>query len=149
MLKNVKAHTSQRPKRPELIVVHQACLGLLLLPPGRDASPSQGHPRPLPGSLVCCRYPFIPLASVVQEVNNAIDWINLWPLHNAIGSSNTYPLDSDIYPVDSAIQLLNNRGQGEEKQQDGQGLNPGPLDPKFEMLTVRPLTPPQKYLWQG
>ena len=38
-------HTSQRPKRPELIPVSlaEACLGVLLLPPGRDAShASQG-----------------------------------------------------------------------------------------------------------
>ena len=42
----VKAHTSQRPKRPELIPVslYEAYVGALLLPPGRDASLSQGYP---------------------------------------------------------------------------------------------------------
>ena len=35
---------------------HEACLGVLLLPPGRNASPSQGYPP------VACRgYPFIRL----------------------------------------------------------------------------------------
>ena len=33
-----------------------SCLGVMLLPPGRDASPSQGYP-----SAVCRRYPFIQL----------------------------------------------------------------------------------------
>ena len=27
---------------------HEACLEVLLLPPGRDASPSQGYPLPSP-----------------------------------------------------------------------------------------------------
>ena len=35
---------------------HEACLGVLLLPPGRDASPSQGYPP-----AVCRRYSFIHL----------------------------------------------------------------------------------------
>ena len=29
------------------------------------------------------------------------------------------------------------------KQRDGRGLNPGPPDPEFEVLTIRPHTPPQ------
>ena len=33
MLK-VKAHTNQRPKRPQLTPVSLACIGVLLLPPG-------------------------------------------------------------------------------------------------------------------
>ena len=41
------------------------------------------------------------LAPVVQKVDSAIHWINLFPLDSAIGFRNTYP-------VDSAIQLLNN-----------------------------------------
>ena len=32
-------------------------------------------------------------------------------MDSAIGFPNTYPLDSDFYPVDSAIQRLNNPGQ--------------------------------------
>ena len=33
---------------------------------------------------------------VVQKLDNAIHWINLFPLDNAIGFCNTYPLDSDL-----------------------------------------------------
>ena len=36
------------------------------------------------------------LASVVQKVNSAIQWINLYPVENAVGFPNTYPLDSDL-----------------------------------------------------
>ena len=53
-------------------------------------------------------------APVVQKVDNAIRWINLYPLDSAISFSNIYPLDSHwivIYPLDSAIQRLNNSGQ--------------------------------------
>ena len=57
---------------------------------------------------------FTPLrAPVVQKVNSAIHRINLYPVVSAIGFTNTYPLDTDlshIYPMDSAIQLLNNWG---------------------------------------
>ena len=57
-------------------------------------------------------------APVVQMADNAIHWINLYPLDSAIGFPN-HPLDSDLsgfdrlpWPVDSAIQLLpNNWGQ--------------------------------------
>ena len=42
------------------------------------------------------------LAPVVQKINSAIHRINLYPGDNVIGFSNTYP-------VNSAIQLLNNR----------------------------------------
>ena len=48
-------------------------------------------------------------ASVVQKVDIAIRWINLYPVSNEIGFPNIYPLDSD-YPVDSGVQRLNNRG---------------------------------------
>ena len=33
---------------------------------------------------------------VVQKVDNAIHWINLYPLDRATGFPNTYPLDSDL-----------------------------------------------------
>jgi len=36
------------------------------------------------------------LAPVVQKVDNAIHWINLYPANNAIVSRNTYPLDSHL-----------------------------------------------------
>ena len=52
-------------------------------------------------------------APVVQKVNSAIHRINLYPVGNATGFTNTYPLDTDlsqIYPMNSAIQLLNNWG---------------------------------------
>ena len=56
--------------------------------------------------------------SVVQMADNAIHWINLYPLDSAVGFPN-HPLDSDLsgferlpWPVNSAIQLLpNNWGQ--------------------------------------
>ena len=33
---------------------------------------------------------------VVQKEDNAIHWINLYPMDSAIGFSNTYPLDRDL-----------------------------------------------------
>ena len=36
------------------------------------------------------------LAPVVQKVDNAIRWINLYPLDSVIGFPNIYPLDSDL-----------------------------------------------------
>ena len=33
------------------------------------------------------------------------------------------------------------------KQCNGQGLNPGPPDPEFEVLTTRPHTPSLRYKW--
>ena len=53
------------------------------------------------------------LAQVVQKVDNALRWINLYPVHTTIGFPNTYPLDSRIYPVDSDIQHFNNRNPGD------------------------------------
>jgi len=47
---------------------------------------------------------YFDLASVVQKVDNTIHRLNLYPVDNANGFPNTYPLDSD-----SAIQCLNNR----------------------------------------
>ena len=42
---------------------------------------------------------------VIQKVDNVIHQINLYPVHDVIGFPNTYPMDS-------AIQCLNNWGQG-------------------------------------
>ena len=95
----VKVHTSQRPKRPELIPVSAArsCIGVLLLPPGRDASPSQGYP---PSSMS--------------------------PVHiYAPGRRETKW---------SKVPCV-------RKQLDERGLNPGPPDAEFEVLTARPHTP--------
>ena len=36
------------------------------------------------------------LALVVQKMDKAIHWINLYPLDSAIGFPNTYQLDSDL-----------------------------------------------------
>ena len=36
-------------------------------------------------------------APVVKKVDSAIHWINLYPLDNATGFPNTYPLDSDLF----------------------------------------------------
>lgn len=38
-------------------------------------------------------------ALVVQNVDNVIRWINLYPLDSAITFSNIYPLDSDLSAV--------------------------------------------------
>ena len=35
-------------------------------------------------------------APVVQKLDSAIHWINLYKVDNAIGFPNTYPLDSDL-----------------------------------------------------
>ena len=35
-------------------------------------------------------------APVVQKVDSAIQWINLFPLDSAIGFRTTYPLDRDL-----------------------------------------------------
>ena len=39
---------------------------------------------------------FIDLAPVVQKVDSAIRWINLYPVDSAIDFPNTYLLDSDL-----------------------------------------------------
>ena len=39
---------------------------------------------------------FMVLALVVQKMDKAIQWINLYPVDSAIGFPNTYPLDSDL-----------------------------------------------------
>ena len=36
------------------------------------------------------------LAPVVQKVDSAIQWMNLFPVDSAIGFPNTYPLESDL-----------------------------------------------------
>ena len=49
----------------------------------------------------------------MQKVDSAIHWLNHYPLDSTISFPNTYSMDSDLstlYPMDSAIHLLNNRG---------------------------------------
>ena len=36
-------------------------------------------------------------APVVEKVDNAIQWINLYPVDSAIGFSNAYPPESDLF----------------------------------------------------
>ena len=40
--------------------------------------------------------PCVNQAPVVQKVDSAIHWINLYPLNNAIGFPISYPLDNDF-----------------------------------------------------
>ena len=49
------------------------------------------------------------LAPFVQKVDNAIHWINLYPLDSRIGFLILIQWKV-IYPMDSTIHLLNNRG---------------------------------------
>ena len=41
-------------------------------------------------------YTFRHLAPVVQRVDNAIHWINHYPVDSVVCFVNTYPLDSDL-----------------------------------------------------
>ena len=50
-------------------------------------------------------------APVVQTVENAIQWMRLYPLDKDITFPNTYPLDVVIYLLDSTIQHLNKQGR--------------------------------------
>ena len=43
--------------------------------------------------ILCCSH----LSPVVQIVDNAIHWINHYPLNSVIGFPITYPLDSDLF----------------------------------------------------
>ena len=54
------------------------------------------------------------LAPVVQKVDNAIHWINHYSLDRAIMISLTLIPWIVIYPVDTAIQLLNNWGPDQQ-----------------------------------
>ena len=42
------------------------------------------------------RLPCVNQAPVVQKVDSAIHWRNLYPLNNAIGFPISYPLDNDF-----------------------------------------------------
>ena len=57
------------------------------------------------------KQPFIILlGQVVQKVDNANDWINHYPVDSVVCFVNTYPRKIVIYPLDSVIKALNNRG---------------------------------------
>ena len=59
----------------------------------------------------CLLPPPLPPRQVVQKVDNAIIWINLYSVDNIIGFPNTYCWIV-IYAMVSAIQHLNNWVQG-------------------------------------
>ena len=42
------------------------------------------------------RYLQVQAPIIVQKVDSTIRWINLYPVDNAIGFPNTYPLESDL-----------------------------------------------------
>ena len=50
----------------------------------------------LPFSKLSVSWALILQDPVVQKVDSAIRWINLYPVDNAIGFPNTYPQDSDL-----------------------------------------------------
>ena len=106
--KKEKAHTSQRPKRPELIPVFISIkhLGVLLLPYPPASSP------PVDGMLVHRR------VTPKQYVTGT--HLYTWMKRDKV----------------SKVPCL-------RKQRDGRGLNPGPPDREFEVLTTRPHTPPK------
>ena len=106
--KKEKAHTSQRPKRPELIPVFISIkhLGVLLLPYPPASSP------PVDGMLVHRR------VTPKQYVTGT--HLYTWMKRDKV----------------SKVPCL-------RKQRDGRGLNPGPPDRGFEVLTTRPHTPPK------
>ena len=62
-------------------------------------------------------YKLILLAPVVQKLNSVMHWINHYPVDMAIGLRTTYP-------VNIAIQLLNNRGQGPVSQKSPEPFGP-------------------------
>ena len=69
--------------------------------PPHVTSPIWGSPpackQALGGHKVKCVYSV--QAPVVEKVDSAIPWINLYPVDNAIGFPKTYQLDSDLSGV--------------------------------------------------
>ena len=47
-------------------------------------------------------------APVVQTLDSAIHRINHYPADSVIDFRNTYPLDGDLFKVDTAVQRLKN-----------------------------------------
>ena len=58
--------------------------------------PGSPNPDPMSVQKMTFSHPFSDLGSIVPKVDNAIHWINLYPLDNAIGFLNIYPLDSNL-----------------------------------------------------
>ena len=61
--------------------------------------------------VLACTYEFSVLAPVVQKLYSAIHGINRYPDDKYYENQLHYPLDSNIYPVNSAIRLSKNWGQ--------------------------------------
>ena len=55
------------------------------------------------------RFRNVVLGPVVQKLDNSIEWINGYLVDSEVCFANIYLLDSDFFPVDSAIQHSNNR----------------------------------------
>ena len=89
---------------------------------------------------------------VVQKLRSALHRINHSPADNVIDFRNTYPLDSDLssaehypffeQPGPGLRERMYSKVSCLMKRRDGTGLNPGPPDPEFEVLTTRPHAPP-------
>ena len=128
-------------------------LGVLLLPPGRHTSPSQGYPP-----AVCCRYPFI---AGFQLTPQRPCWWTKTKVFPPLGKNSFFPqillknFYSFVYQHGHLVTWLKTSSTPGwrktkwskvpclRKQHNGWGLNPGPPDPQFEVLTSRPHTPLQ------
>ena len=73
-------------------------------------------------------------APVVQNADDVFQGINLYPGNNATSFPNSYPLECDLYLVDSAVKLLNSPGQGFGIRNLGKTIwNPAyDWDPKYK-----------------
>ena len=108
-------HEPSGPQLLELILVsvpwsdYKYCYS-----PGWDASPLQLTCNP---SAFCHRYPFILLGWVVKKMDNSIHWINHYPVDSVpvVGLLILIHWIAILYPLDSAIQPLNNRALGGER----------------------------------
>ena len=83
--------------------------------------------------ILCAGYP----APVVQKVEDAILWINLYPVVNAIGFPNTYPLDPIAVSLRSRLsEVVGERKNGRARGRHARGEGASPL---ACLLLARPL----------
>jgi len=67
-------------------------------------------------------------APVVQKVDDAIRWINLYPVDNAIGFPNTYPLDPSAVSLRSRrLEVVGERENGRARGRHARGEGASPL----------------------
>ena len=72
-------------------------LSMKLLPSGWDTSLLQGYPSTsYQASLTTCQYPFMLLGPVAQKADNAIQWINNYPVDKSQKTQLRYPPVNDI-----------------------------------------------------